>query len=153
MAAVPVTLIGAVTYDNGTVQNITFSGVAAIAGLGVGGGPIVGYPAHPIAPGGAPPHVDIEPPKPQPPAGGGEHPAHPIELPPVEPGGPPVEIWPKPPGGQHPEHPIVLPPEPPDVTPSPPGIAVKPPPADGGWAYVRSWGWGYFPGPGQASPK
>ena len=76
-----------------------------------------------------------------------------------------------PPGDQpHPEHPIFLPPgwenpvppDPPiDVTPpdpTPPGGTpnedgfVKPPPANGGWAFHEDNGWGYFPASG-AGPK
>jgi hypothetical protein len=65
-------------------------------------------------------------------------PTPPIYLPPYEPGGPPVTIWPSP---GHPAHPIVLPPLPP-----PPAEGGKPPPPDGGWGYHPDYGWGYFPG-------
>lgn len=79
-----------------------------------------------------------------PPGPGLPHPSHPIVLP-----GDPE--W-----GQdlRPEHPIVLPP----TDPSPPDIPItpsepKPPPAGGGWGWSPTYGWGYFPGPGQAGPK
>lgn len=77
--------------------------------------PSPGYPAHPIAPGGPPPGLWP-----------GGHPEHPIVLPPLVPGGPPIDV------GAHPEHPIVLPPDnpntpPPTVWPNPPeGIAPTP---------------------------
>jgi phospholipid/cholesterol/gamma-HCH transport system substrate-binding protein len=140
MAAVPITLIGAVTYDNGNVQNVTFNGVAALAGLSVGGGPAEppptiwpgpGRPTHPIAPGGQPPGI-------WPPPG---QPAHPIVLPPIEPGGPPV-VWPP---DARPEHPIAPPPPPPE--------GVKPPPEGGGWGYHPDYGWGFFPMGSAAGPK
>lgn len=134
MSAVEVTISG-VLFDkvNRTTQNVVLIGEATLTGLGVGGGPV--YP--PAGGGGWPSHPEHPiPPRPE----------HPIVLPPIVPGGPPIDI------GAHPEHPIVLPPQPPDVVPSPPGIAVKPPPADGGWAYVSTWGWGYFP-QGTAGPK
>jgi hypothetical protein len=89
---------------------------------GYWGGIAPPLPTHPIAPGGAPPS-----------------PTHPIVLPPIEPGGPPVQIWPSP---GHPAHPIVLPPLPPPPTGSEGG---KPPPPDGGWGYHPDYGWGYFP--------
>lgn len=103
-------------------------------------------PEHPIAPGGPPPGIWPGP-------GPLPHPEHPIVLPPIEPGGPPVQIWPKPGPFPHPEHPIVLPPPPGGTTPAPPGVTVKPPPADGGWAYVSAWGWGFFPSGTSPGPK
>lgn len=84
------------------------------------------------------------------PPGWGLHPAHPIVLPPVLPGGPPVTIWPKPGPLPHPEHPIVLPPPPTEGLE--PGGG-KPPPSDGGWGYHPVYGWGYFPGPQEPGPK
>lgn len=45
------------------------------------------------------------------------------------------------------EPPIDVPP--PDMIPSEP----KPPPPNGGWGWSPEYGWGYFPGPGEASPK
>jgi hypothetical protein len=84
MAAIPVTIVGTMTY----------------AGLEIGGGPIVGppggspgYPAHPIAPGGPPPGIWPGP----------GYPAHPIA-----PGGPPPGIWGPP--GPWPTPPIFIPP-------------------------------------------
>src|SRR3954467_2521264 len=53
MAAVPITLIGAATYEDGTTRQVTFSGVAALSGLGVGGGPPLGTWG-----GGSLPHPD-----------------------------------------------------------------------------------------------
>lgn len=68
--------------------------------------------------------------------------------------GKPPGIW----GGSNepfPTPPIYLPPE---GTPNPPEIDFtpsepKPPPAEGGWGWSPDYGWGYFPGPGQAGPK
>jgi hypothetical protein len=133
--------------------------------------------SHPIAPGGRPPGIwggpplypdqglpgqppgywgGVAPPYPdqglpgQPPrpSQGGPFPSNPIVLPPYQPGGPPVTIWPSP---GHPSHPIVIPPPPP---PPPDAEAIKPPPEAGGWAYAPAYGWGYFPGTsGAATPK
>lgn len=132
MAAVPITIVGIETRSDGTSDNVAIVGMASLTGLGVGGGPVIPPPGIWPGPGPLP------------------HPEHPIVLPPVDPGGPPVEIWPRP---GHPAHPIVLPPPPGGTTPSPPGVSVKPPPADGGWAYVSNWGWGYFPMGTSAGPK
>lgn len=130
MAAVPITIVGIETKDDGTSGQVTIVGMASLTGLGVGGGPIM--------PPDKPPGIwGPTDPRPTPP----------IYLPPIIPGGPPINI------GAHPEHPIVLPPPPPDTTPSPPGMAVKPPPDAGGWAYVQPWGWGYFPSGATAGPK
>jgi len=86
---------------------------------------------------------------PQPPGGGAPpQPTHPIVLPPVEPGGPPVTIWPSP---GHPSHPIVLPPLP-EAPPDTGEGGGKPPPADGGWGFHPEYGWGYFP-VGTPGPK
>jgi len=115
--------------------------------------PSPGHPSHPIAPGGQPPGYwgGVAPPHPdqglpgQGGGGGGGQPSHPIVLPPVEPGGPPVQIWPSP--GQ-PSHPIVQPP-----LPEPPQEGGgKPPPEEGGWGYHPEYGWGYFP-EGTPGPK
>lgn len=125
MAAVPITLVGILASEDGTSQNVTFTGLGNITGLSVGGGPM---------PGGPPPH-----------------PAFPISGPPGsnfpdKPGYPPVAGWPGGgPGGAHPEHPIVIPPPP--LEPPVEG-GVKPPPPDGGWGYHPEYGWGYFPGKG-----
>jgi hypothetical protein len=129
------------------------------------GGPPPGYwggvapplPTHPIAPGGAPPGYwgGVAPPYPdqglpgQPPGYWGgvapPLPTHPIVLPPYQPGGPPVTIWPSP---GNPSHPIVIPPPPP-----PPTEGGKPPPeGEGGWGYHPDYGWGYFP-VGTPGPK
>jgi hypothetical protein len=115
-----------------------------------GGGGSGNVPTHPIVtpPTGKPPGIwggpplypDQGLPGPQP------RPEHPITLPPYEPGGPPVQIWPSP---GHPSHPIVIPPPP----PPPAGEAVKPPPEGGGWGYAPNAGWGYFPAQGQPGPK
>lgn len=148
--------------------------LALITPIGAGGGvpthpiapggpppsvwPSPGYPAHPIAPGGPVPPVDPGYGYPQYPVDPGYgvpgppyyRPEHPIVLPPVEPGGPPVTIWPKPGPLPHPEHPIVLPPPPTEGLE--PGGG-KPPPPDGGWGYHPTFGWGYFPGPVEPGPK
>lgn len=81
MAAIPITIVGIETRDDGSSGNVTIVGMASITGLGVGGGPII------------------------PPAGPPPHPEHPIAgWPgsgfPDKPGYPPTV-----------EHPIVLPPE------------------------------------------
>jgi hypothetical protein len=164
MAAIPVTFQGILFYSD-----------TGVGGGPMPGGP---HPAHPIAPGGpppgywggsAPPYPDqglpgqppgywggVAPPYPdqglpgQPPrpSQGGPFPTNPIVLPPYQPGGPPVTIWPSP---GHPSHPIVIPPPPP---PPPDAEAIKPPPETGGWAYAPAYGWGYFPGTsGAATPK
>jgi hypothetical protein len=113
MAAIPVTIIGTMTYTD----------------VGVGGGPMPGgpppviwpgpgYPAHPIAPGGGPAHPIVIPPDAVAP-GVPSHPiylpppepAHPIVIPPdaIAPGVPAHPIVLPPPGS--PEHPIVIPPD------------------------------------------
>jgi len=181
MAAVPVTLIGTFSFDTGGTVTGQFGGVAYLTGLSVGGGPMPGGPplgiwggapvpvptppihlgpggeplppqigGGPIYP-GSPAHPIVLPP---PPNGGPGVPAHPIVIPPGDPAYPahPI-VLPPPPAPGVPAHPIVLPPEPPDVSPSPPDVAIKPPPAEGGWAYVSGWGWGFFPGPSHAGPK
>src|SRR6516165_8916547 len=98
MAEVPVTIVGTVApmgkASGDQPYPAVITGKLNITGLGVGGGPIM------------------------PPAGGGgEHPAHPIYLPPVISG--PPGPWPSPPiylppdpgeGPVFPAHPIVLPP-------------------------------------------
>src|SRR5215472_12419429 len=179
MAAVEVTITG-MLYDKTarTTQNVVLVGEASLTGLEVGGGPMPGGPGRPPlgiwGGGGVPmptPPIHLGPGgEPLPPQVGGGPiypgmPAHPIVLPSVhgEPGvpahpivippGPPLGIW----GGAPlpvPTPPIHLPGPPPDVSPAPPDMVVKPPPADGGWAYVSTWGgWGYFPKAGQAGPK
>jgi hypothetical protein len=103
-------MITGVLWDhaNKSGRAVTLMGEATIAGLGIGGGPIMPpdmpvHPEHPI-----PPTVWPTPP----PSGGAPpHPAHPI----------PPTVWPTPPmppsGGvpPHPAHPI-----PPTVWPTPP---------------------------------
>lgn len=121
MASVPVTLVG-VAYGDKTGNAPTPVTIVAemyTTGLSVGGGPMPGGPPLGIW-GGAPPYVDIGGPAPQP------RPEHPIVLPPIEPGGPPV----------YPSHPIAYP---------PPPEGAKPPPPGGGWGYSPDYGWGYFP--------
>src|SRR5215831_15624168 len=104
MAEVPVTINGVIypKAKGGTMRPtpVTIVGSAWVTGLGVGGGPIV--------PPDQPPPVD------------GNHPAHPIVLPPTDP---------------------VVPPE----IPQDPTV-VKPPPPEGGWGWSPQYGWGYFPG-------
>jgi hypothetical protein len=138
MAAIPVTIVGMMSYS----------------GLEVGGGPLPGgpdqppvYPAHPIAPGGPPPTV--MPPIYYPPV----YPAHPIAGPPewghhpahpIAPGGPPPTVMPpiyyppviSGPPGPWPTPPIALPPE------QPPG-EIPPGPGSGGgsWNFYPQLGW------------
>lgn len=143
MAAVPVTIVGLATSDDGETKNVTIVGMASITGLQVGGGPMPGGP-------GKPPGI----------WGGGNVP---MPTPPIAnvPGAPgynpnPPSVWPNPPEGiaPHPEHPIVIPPsEPPSGgTPDDDGF-LKPPPPNGGWAFHQDYHWGYYPKPGEAGPK
>jgi hypothetical protein len=126
MGAVPVTIVGIETREDGSSSSVTIVGIASLTGLSVGGGPASPplYPSHPI----------VLPPS-------GVHPEHPIYNPPG--------IWG--PTDPRPTHPIVIPP-PPDGFPNPPE-GVKPPPPDGGWGYSPEYGWGYFPSSGQPGPK
>ena len=133
MAAVPVTIVGIETRDDGSSSNVTIVGLASLTGLAVGGGPM---------PGGPPPQIwGPTDPRPTPPIAG---------IPGLPGYEPPLTIWG--PTDPRPTHPIVIPPPPPDVD-QPPPAGVKPPPPDGGWGYSPDYGWGYFPGPTQASPK
>lgn len=180
MASVPVTLVG-VAYDNKSLNATPVTIVAELSyqGLGIGGGPMPGgrpplgiwgptdprpgtglpgdqpYPGQGLPgnqpyPGqglpGLPPYATTGP----------GFPTNPIVLPPIAPGGPPVQIWGPilhpdqglPGAPVYPSHPIVYPPlplEPPEGT--------KPPPENGGWGYVEPYGWGYFPMGGAAGPK
>jgi len=107
---------------------VTFTGLASITGLSVGGGPIIpGTPTHPIW---GPPGSNF-------PGGPGFPPVagHPMPD-------PPLTIWG--PNDPRPTHPIVIPPPPGDVG-TPPPEGVKPPPEGGGWGYSPQYGWGYFP--------
>lgn len=105
MAAVPLTIVGIETREDGTSGSVTIVGMASITGLGVGGGPIM--------PPGKPPGIWPGP-------GDPDYPGKPPSQPP--------SIWPNPPEGiaPHPEHPIVIPvpPDSPNVPPpgSPPVI-------------------------------
>lgn len=82
--------------------------------------------------------------------------------PPVEPGFPGHPMFPiwGPPGMQLPGGPGYPPvagqplptPEPPPEIPTTPSDP-KPPPANGGWGWSPTYGWGYFPPPGSARPK
>lgn len=115
MASVEV-MISGVLWDKASKSGrpVLLVGEASLAGLGVGGGPII--------PGEQPPGIWGPP---------GPWPTPPIQMPP--------EIWPTPP--LHPAHPIVLPPEqvPPGMqppTPPAPGsptTPVPPPPGSAGW--------------------
>jgi hypothetical protein len=118
MAAVPVTITGMYTKDDGSSGNITIVGLASITGLGVGGGPII----PPTPPNGQPPNFPNVPP----------HPAFPIAgpgpFPPGE-GYPPVV-------GGGPIYPPNVPPSLQPPTPPNPGdpTTIVPPPAgSGGW--------------------
>ena len=128
MSGVPITIIGTMASDKETKQ-VTITGIAALSGLGVGGGPMPGggggSPSHPIywppypdqgLPGNQPypdqglpgsqPHPDQGLPGEQP------RPSFPIYLPPgstVPPGSgyPPVAGQPLPPeGGGEPPKPV-----------------------------------------------
>jgi hypothetical protein len=80
MAAVPVTISGMYTNDDGTSGNVTIVGLASITGLGVGGGPVI--------PGAPPPNFPNVPPHPAfPIAGPGPFPPG-AGYPPVVGGGP-----------------------------------------------------------------
>jgi len=147
MGAVPVTFVGILAHGDGTSENVTFTGMASITGLTVGGGPPLGtwgggnvpYPEHPIAPGGPVPPLGTW--------GGGNvpYPTPPIYFPPLGTWGP---------NDPRPEHPIVIPPPPPDFPKPPVDGGVKPPPPNGGWGYHPEYGWGYFPGVGgEPGPK
>ena len=139
MAEVPVTIVGIVApmgkASGDQPYPAVITGKASITGLGIGGGPIM-----------------------PPPGGGGEHPAHPIYLPPVISG--PPGPWPTPP--------IYLPPDPghpPPLLPTHP-IVLPPidiPPPDGGeeqdkwqvqayWTPENGWGIAVVPGPGATVP-
>jgi len=109
MAQVPVSMQVIVYPRNKTVKPYpaTIVGYAWITGLEPGGGPM--------------------------PGGGDEHPAHPIELPPIE-------------------EPPPIPDVPPDQTPHV-TLIVKPAPAEGGWGCSNDDGWFYVPPPDTARPK
>lgn len=131
MAAVELTITG-VLYDKlqRTVQSVVLIGEASYTGLGPGGGPIV--------PPGQPPGI----------WGGGNVPM-PTPPIPIYPGGTPNPpgIW----GPTDPRPGWGLP-EPPTAPPV--DGTDKPPPAEGGWAYVAEWNaWGYFPMQSGAAPK
>jgi hypothetical protein len=110
-----------------------------------------GFPAHPIVipPGSIdgehPAHPIVIPP-PVPPDSGNV-PSHPIYIPPdaVGPGVPshPIYIPPGPPG--EPAHPIVLPPDPPDGGPPQPPTVLDKWDVKAYWTPVSGWGVGIFP--------
>lgn len=127
MAAVPITIIGIATSEQGEAKNVTIVGLAHLTGLSIGGGPIL---------------PDEKPPRP--PLGiwpGPGDPDYPTGLPRPE---PPIVI---------PKPPVDPPPDLPPLPDPPPDDMVKPPPPDGGWGYNPKYGWGYFPGPTHAGPK
>jgi hypothetical protein len=69
MSAIPITIVGIETRDDGTSGQVTIVGMANITGLTVGGGPILptpppGHPAHPIYIPGEPTHPIVIPPPP-----------------------------------------------------------------------------------------
>jgi len=124
MGAVPITIVGIETKDDGSSGQVTIVGMASLTGLSVGGGPIVppdqppGKPTFPIW---GPPGIELPPSPGYPPVAG-----HP--LPPIP---PPIDV---PPG-------------------TPPGTVLKPPPESGGWGWVVPYGWGFFPASDAAGPK
>ena len=114
-------------------------------------GPWVTPPIYlpPIDPGGPP--VVIWPGPGIPPEGQAPLPEHPIYYPPGEDGEPPFIIWGG--GGVGDYIDIGFPaPQPPPVMPDLPPAGNKPPPPEGGWGCWNGR-WGYFPGPGEISPK
>lgn len=139
MAAVPITIVGIATKDDGTSGNVTIVGMASLTGVGVGGGPI--QPPSVWPPPGKPEHPIVLPPE-QPPSiwPSPGHPAHPIA-----PGGPPPGIWP-PPG--RPAHPIVLPPDKPTDPPTEPPTNPEDPNWVWGWSPSQGWHPVFTPGPG-----
>ena len=152
MAALPVVLVG--TTQDGTP--ITITGLISIAGLGVGGGPIVPpnqpvYPEHPIAPGYPPGNYPSHPIYwPGMPPGWGGYP--PGGWPPVTPpttGEPPIPTHPIAPGyppGNYPSLPIYWPGYPPGW----PGAGGGPKPPDGGTPQppLMEWKVGWTPDTG-----
>lgn len=170
MASVPVTLVGVAYTDKTGNPPTPVTIVAELyqTGLAVGGGPMPGGrpplgiwgPTDPRPGTGLPgdqPYPGQGLPGNQPIAGWGPgFPTNPIVLPPVTPGGPPVQIWGPihypdqglPGAPVYPSHPIVYPP-----LPLEPPEGNKPPPEGGGWGYSSEYGWGYFPGGGSAGPK
>lgn len=128
MAAIPVTIVGTMTYTD-----VGIGGGPIFPPAGGGGGQPV-YPSHPIY---WPPVVSppiYYPPGTEP---GAPRPEHPIYLPPTSPGAPP--------SGAHPEHPIYYPPP-----PEPEG----PPTGEGRWGWVQPPGvWVWVPAqPGKPHP-
>ena len=111
MAAVPVTIVGMVTHENGASENVTLVGVASITGLGVGGGPI------------NPPGI-WGPTDPRPGWG----------LPEQPPG-----IWG--PTDPRPSHPIVIPKPPTDPPPTPEEPKPPPADGGWGWHPEYGWGY------------
>jgi hypothetical protein len=127
-----------ITGEGGNITNATITGEADLSALGTWGGagepfptpPIVippnlgiwpspGHPAHPIAPGGAPPEIWPSP----------GHPTHPIYYPPG--------IW----GGGNEGFPT-----PPIVIPEPPTEPLPEPPKDRWhWHYDENLGWVLVP--------
>lgn len=130
MAAVEVTISG-VLYDKHrrTMQNVVLIGEASLTGVGIGGGPL---------PGGG--------------GSGDAHPEHPIYSPPGIWG--PTDPRPNNPISGIPGLPGYTPPPitPPEGPPDGNGF-IKPPPAEGGWAYHQTYAWMYDPPAGSAGPK
>ncbi len=127
MSAVPITITGILTTENGA-GNATFVGMASLTGLGIGGGPIV--------PDEKPPHIwGPTDPRPTPPIHLG--PGGDIGGPPVIGGGP------------------IIPPPPIDVPPGEPNADgfIKDPPSNGGWGYHTKYGWMFDPGDSKPGPR
>lgn len=147
MAAVPVVLQVMVYPKDKSVKPYpaTLAGFATIAGLEVGGGPVVppGSELPPEVPPEVWPPIDLHPDHTLP--GDLPHPEHPIA-----PGGPPPR----------PTHPIVLPPIPPEIPPDPPVSTQPIKPNAWNWndgtnpAYPNTgWFYVHVPGAGQPGPK
>lgn len=129
MAAVEI-MISGVLYDklSRTSRPVLLAGEASLAGLGVGGGPII--PDQPPS-GGDGDHI----------WGGGN-----VPMP-----NPPIANVPGVPGYQPPVN-VIVAPKPPEGPPQQPYNPVPPTAETKHWAWHPSYGWGYFP-PNQAVPK
>lgn len=136
MAAVPITIVGIETRDDGSTCSVTIVGVASLTGLGVGGGP-------------AQPPLGMwgpSDPRPTNPIAGWNPGTGTWPTPPTGSGGGPVDPGYSPPWAQ-------VPTEPPPTGEAGEDGFLKPPPEDGGWGYHEEYGWLYSPGADKATPK